>query len=144
MHVVEILIWWSKSVSLNSVSSRNILKGRQSKTSWDHVGASIRLVCYIWKYQGEASRFQGGAKAPSRPPLKETLLNLIPCQIFQLFIMIKSLSLYIMTVRQVKVQNAMEMAILSVVSVNAMRDGKCYAANYTIITTSIDDINSPI
>ena len=48
--------------------------GGQSKTSWDRVGASIRLVCYIWKYQGGASRFQGGAKAPSRPPpLKETL-----------------------------------------------------------------------
>ena len=33
----------------------------------------MRLVRYIWKCQGGASRFQGGAKAPSRPPLKETL-----------------------------------------------------------------------
>ena len=56
-----------------SVSSRKFLKGGQSKISRDRVGASIRLVRYIWKCQGGASRFQGGAKAPSRPPLKETL-----------------------------------------------------------------------
>ena len=53
-----------------SVSSRNFLKGGQSKISWDCVGASMRLVRYIWKCQGGASRFQGGAKAPSRPPPK--------------------------------------------------------------------------
>ena len=60
-----------------SDSSRNFSRGGgQSKTSWDRVGASIRPVCYIWKYQGGQADFKGGGgqKPPPARPLKETLV----------------------------------------------------------------------
>ena len=80
--ILHVYVWCTKCgshdtcsygyVILISVSSRNFLKGGQSKISRDRMGASIRLVRYIWKCQGGGGGKQisrgGGAKAPSRPP----------------------------------------------------------------------------